>query len=72
MDHHIGKIRFRSLKSDPFVYVYEDKNGSAILAHCVDDVLLLGVIEQLPDKLAQDTDYGPFRDDGHGFRRTIV
>ena len=51
MDHHIDKIRFRSLKSDPFVYVYEDKNGSAMLAHCVDDVLLLGVIKQSPDKL---------------------
>ena len=51
MDHHIDKIRFRSLKSDPFVYVYEDKNGSAMLAHCVDDVLLLGAIKQSPDKL---------------------
>ena len=51
MDHHLGKIGFRSLKSDPCVYVYEDENGSAILTLYVDDVLLLGVNNQLLDKL---------------------
>ena len=31
MDHYLGKIGFRSLKSDPCVYVNEDENGSTIL-----------------------------------------
>ena len=51
MDHHLGKIGFRSLKSTLYVYVYEDENGSAILTLYVDDVLLLGANKQLPDKL---------------------
>ena len=51
MDHHLGKIEFRSLKSDPCVYVYEDENGSATLTPSVDDVLLLGLNKQLLDKL---------------------
>ena len=51
MDHHLGKIGFRSLKSDPCVYVYEDENGSATLTLYVDDVLLLGANKQLLDKL---------------------
>ena len=40
MDRHLSKIRFRSFKSDPCVYVYKDENGSAILTLYVDDVLL--------------------------------
>ena len=52
MDHHLGKIGFRSLKSNPCVYIYENENGSAILALYVDDdVLLLGANKQLLDKL---------------------
>ena len=51
MDHHHGKIYFRSLKSDPCVYVYEDTNGSAILTLYVDSFLLLGAKKQLLDKL---------------------
>ena len=51
MDHHLGKIVFRCLKSDQCIYVYEDKNGSALLALYVDDVLLLGANKQLLDKL---------------------
>ena len=51
MDHHLCKIGFCSLKSDPCVYVYEDENGSAILTLYVDDVLLLGANKQLLDKL---------------------
>ena len=51
MDHHLGKVEFRSLKSDPCVFVYEDENGSTILTLYVDDVLLLGVNNQLLDKL---------------------
>ena len=42
MYRHLGKIGFRSLKSDACVYVYEDENDSAILTLYVDDVLLLG------------------------------
>ena len=44
-------IGFRSLKSDPYVYIYEDENGSAILTLYVDDVLLLDANKQLLDKL---------------------
>ena len=51
MDHYLGKIGFRSLKTDPCVYVYEDENGSAILTLYVDDVLLLDANKQLLDKL---------------------
>ena len=51
MDHRLGKIEFRSLKSDPCVYVYEDENGSAILTLYMDEVLPLGAIKQLLDKL---------------------
>ena len=51
IDHHLGKIGFRSLKSDPCVYVYDDENVSAILTLYVDDVLLLGAHKQLLDKL---------------------
>ena len=51
IDHHLGKIRFRSLKSDPCVYVYEVENGSATLTFYVDDVLLLGANKRLLDKL---------------------
>ena len=51
INHHLGKIEFRSLKSDPCVYVYEDENGSAILTLYVDDVLLLGANKQLLENL---------------------
>ena len=51
MDHHLGKLEFRSLKSDLCIYVCEDKNGLAILTLYVDDVLLLGANKQLVDKL---------------------
>ena len=50
MDHHLGKIGFRFLISDPCVYVYEDENGSAILMLYV-DVLLLDANKPLLDKL---------------------
>ena len=51
MDHQLGKIGFRSLKSDPCIYVYEDDNGSAILTLYLDDILLLGANKQLLGKL---------------------
>ena len=51
MDHHLGKIGFRSLKSDPCVYVHEDENGSAILTLYVEDVLLLGANKQWLNEL---------------------
>ena len=57
MDHHLGKIGFRSLRSDPCVYVYKDENGSAIMTLYVSDVLLLGANKQLLDKF-KVTDMG--------------
>ena len=57
MDHHLGKIGYHSLKSDPCVYVYEDENGPAILTLYVDDVLLLGCNKQLLNKLKKQFIY---------------
>ena len=50
MANHLVKIGFRSFKSDPCVYVYKDKNGSAILMLYVDDILLMGANKELLDK----------------------
>ena len=51
MDDHLSTIGFRSLKSDPCVYVFYDKTGTAILTLDVDDILLLGNNKQLLGKL---------------------
>ena len=51
MDDHLSNIGFRSLKSDPCVYVFEDKTGTAMLTLYVDDIILLGNNNQLPGKL---------------------
>ena len=51
MDHQLGKIGLRSLKSDPCIYDYEDDNGSAIRTLYVDDILLLDANTQLLGKL---------------------
>ena len=48
---HLSNIGFRSLKSDPCVYVFEDKTGTAILTLYVDDIFLLGNNKQLLGKL---------------------
>ena len=65
MDDHLSDIGFRSLKSDPCVYVLEDKTGTAILTLYVDDILLLGNNKKLLGKLKKQlmdrfemTDYG--------------
>ena len=50
MDDHLSNISFRSLKSDPCVYVFEDKTGTAILTLYVDGILLLGNNKQLLGK----------------------
>ena len=51
MDDHLSSIGFRSLKSNPCVYVFEDKTGTAILKLYVDDIFLLGNNKQLLGKL---------------------
>ena len=51
MDGHLSNIGFRSLKSDPCVYVFEHKTGTAILTIYVDDIFLLGNNKQLLGKL---------------------
>ena len=51
MDDHLSNIGFRSLKSDPCVYVFEDKTGIAIPTLYLDDMLLLGYNKQLLGKL---------------------
>ena len=42
MEHHLDKIGFCPLKSDPCIYALEDGTGFVILTLYVDDVLLLG------------------------------
>ena len=42
MDHHLAKIGFRPLKSDPCIYVFQDDTGFVIIMLYVDGVLLLG------------------------------
>ena len=51
MNDRLSNIGFRSLKSDPCVYVFEDKTGTVILTLYVDGILLLGNNKQLLGKL---------------------
>ena len=51
MDDHLSNIGFRSLKSDPCVYVFEDKTGTVIPTLYVDDIILLGNNKRLLGKL---------------------
>ena len=57
MDAHLSNIGLRSLKSDPCVYVFEDKTAPAILTLYVDDILLLGNNKQLLGKLKKKLMY---------------
>ena len=50
-DDHLSNTGFRSLKSDPCVYVFGDKTDTDILTLYVDDILLLGNNKQLLGKL---------------------
>ena len=51
MDNHLSNMGFRSLKSDPCVFVFKDKTGTAILTLYVEDTLLLGNNKKLFSKL---------------------
>ena len=51
MGDHLSNTGFRLLKSDPRVYVFEDKTGTAILTLYVDEFFLLGNNRQLLGKL---------------------
>ena len=66
LDHHLAKMGFRPLKSDPCIYVFEGDIGLVILTLYENDVLLLVANKQLLNKLKKK--YGPFRDDRHGRR----
>ena len=54
-DEHVVEIGFKSLKSDPCVYIYSGGGAIYMLTLCVDDVLLLGkdhrVLERIKRKL---------------------
>ena len=54
MDDHLSNIGFGSLKSDPCVYVFEDKTRTAIVTLYVDDIILLGNNKQLLGKLKKE------------------
>ena len=51
MDDHLSNIGFRSLKSDPCVYGFEDKTGTAILTLYVEDIILFGNNKKFLGKL---------------------
>ena len=51
MDVELAVIGFRPLKSDPCVYVYENKTGFAVLRLYVDDILFLSVSKSLLNNL---------------------
>ena len=55
MDDRLSYIGFRSFKSDPCVYAFEDKTGTAILTLYVDDILLLRNNKQLLGKLKKQS-----------------
>ena len=59
MVDHLSNIGFRSLKSDPYFYVFEDKTSTVILTLYVDDILLLGS-KQLLGKLKKEATNGSF------------
>ena len=55
VDEHVVEIGFKSLKSDPCVYIYSEGGAIYVLTLYVDDVLLLGkdrkVLERIKRKL---------------------
>ena len=55
VDKHVVEIGFKSLKSDPCVYIYSEGGAIYVLTLYVDDVLLLGkarkVLERIKRKL---------------------
>ena len=56
VDKHVMEIGFKSLKSDPCVYIYSEGDAIYVLTLCVDEVLLLGskdrkVLERIKLKL---------------------
>ena len=63
IDGHLSNIDFRSLKSDPCVYVFEDKTGA-----CHPNTLYgwhSSTWQQLATpRQAEEVTNGPFRDDG--------
>ena len=51
MDQCLGDIGFRSLMSDPCVYVHKDEVGFVVLTLYVDELLLMGANKLLFNKL---------------------
>ena len=51
MDVELANIGFLPIKSDPFVYVYEDETGFIILTLYVDNILFLSDSKSLLNKL---------------------
>ena len=67
MDHCLDDFRFRSLKPDPCVYIYEDEIGFVIQTLCEGDFLLFGLNKLLLNKLKKQLMYR-FERNGHGRR----
>ena len=54
IDVELAVIGFRPLKSDPFVYVYEDETGFVVLTLYVDDILFFSASKPLLNKLKKE------------------
>ena len=65
VDEHVVEIGFKSLKSDPCVYIYSEGGAIYVLTLYVDDVLLLGKDRKVPERIETD---GALFDDRHGRR----
>ena len=51
VDEHVVEIGFKSLKSNPCVYIYSEGGAIYVLTLYVDDVLLLGKERKVPERI---------------------
>ena len=51
VDEHVVAIGFKSLKSNPCVYIYSEGSAIYVLTFYVDDVLLLGKDRKVPERI---------------------
>ena len=51
VDEHVVEIGFKSLKSDPCVYIYSEGGAIYVLTIYVDDILLLGIDRKVLERI---------------------
>ena len=54
VDEHVVEIGFKSLKSDPCVYIYSEGGAIYVLTVYVDDVLLLGKDRKVLERIKRE------------------